>query len=869
MFSLFGPTGPTWGGLPAGGMRDYGVGRGRRGREPYAVYLAMRILYKISQLRRKPPLTLALMAGMCAIHLMPDLLGDLVGGRRSSWFTGGIDHVQRVCLYPAAMLDSYQRTGDMQLRRLLISPFIHGGDTHLMVNMGSLLVKGVALELTMGTQAFGGLLAFTFLASQLLMVVSAGVLLVVFEMPSPMQACTVGFSGVLFALTYVLSQRSGVTTIWGFEINLRYAVWVELVLVSLMVHNASLLGHLCGILAGMIYVKVPAAVQIASFLTGASLFSYRRAPSYTYSSGTATAAARPASGRDAGEGQAQHEQSSVPASFDMTSDPDAAEEAAVQEALRRSMLDSNFDGGVGGGCSENQVGAPAVGNSGMSATWSVAPSGDAAAVEISTTAPTAPPPEEPEDDVVRAGGGAGEMGRDELRRRRLQRLGGPGSAAQVAKRKNFNKEQREEVIRYLLAGSKNGVLWYGAFKEAGEKFGCYWETIKRLWMRYDTQHKAGVSSPQIENRRKGNSGRKGIPLEELKERLQDIPLNDRTTQRGLAAALGIPKSTLHRNLKALGLRAHSNALKPYLTPDGKLERLRWALRWVRSAAGGTRVFHDFEDFVHVDEKWFYLYTDGQKFYLYDDEIPPVRKVQSKRFITKVMFLAAVARPRHDPNLNAAFNGKVGMWAFTEKVPAVRNSRNRAAGTLVTKCVEVTKETYKAKLIDEVIPAIKEKWPAATRYNPIFLQQDNARPHLITNDADVLEACASDGFDIRLCNQPPNSPDTNILDLGFFASIQSLQDRCKPRTIDDLVGEVRTAWEKASPDKLGKVWTSLQACLEQTLLCGGDNTYKVPHLSKDKAARAGTPIPRRYQISEDAWIKGISSLAAGEGQGGAA
>eukprot|EP00903_Cladosiphon_okamuranus_P012797 g11961.t1 len=444
-----------------------------------------------------------------------------------------------------------------------------------------------------------------------------------------------------------------------------------------------------------------------------------------------------------------------------------------------------------------------------------------------------------------------------------------GSAAQVAKRKNFNKEQREEVIRYLLAGSKNGVLWYGAFKEAGEKFGCYWETIKRLWMRYDTQHKAGVSSPQIENRRKGNSGRKGIPLEELKERLQDIPLNDRTTQRGLAAALGIPKSTLHRNLKALGLRAHSNALKPYLTPDGKLERLRWALRWVRSAAGGTRVFHDFEDFVHVDEKWFYLYTDGQKFYLYDDEIPPVRKVQSKRFITKVMFLAAVARPRHDPNLNAAFNGKVGMWAFTEKVPAVRNSRNRAAGTLVTKCVEVTKETYKAKLIDEVIPAIKEKWPAATRYNPIFLQQDNARPHLITNDADVLEACASDGFDIRLCNQPPNSPDTNILDLGFFASIQSLQDRCKPRTIDDLVGEVRTAWEKASPDKLGKVWTSLQACLEQTLLCGGDNTYKVPHLSKDKAARAGTPIPRRYQISEDAWIKGISSLAAGEGQGGAA
>ncbi|CAM9158801.1 unnamed protein product, partial [Pylaiella littoralis] len=48
-----------------------------------------------------------------------------------------------------------------------------------------------------------------------------------------------------------------------------------------------------------------------------------------------------------------------------------------------------------------------------------------------------------------------------------------------------------------------------AFKAAGEKFGCHWETIKRLWRRYETQHKAGVASPQLANRRKANSGRKG------------------------------------------------------------------------------------------------------------------------------------------------------------------------------------------------------------------------------------------------------------------------------------------------------------------------------------------------------------------------
>ena len=120
-----------------------------------------------------------------------------------------------------------------------------------------------------------------------------------------------------------------------------------------------------------------------------------------------------------------------------------------------------------------------------------------------------------------------------------------------------------------------------------------------------------------------------------------------------------------------------------------------------------------------------LSVEGQKFYLYDDEIPPVRKVQNKRFLTKVLFLAGVARPRHNPAVNAAFDGKLGLWALVEKVPVVHNSPKRAAGTLVVKCVEATKETYKAKLINVVIPTIKEKWPAATRHNPIYIQEDNA------------------------------------------------------------------------------------------------------------------------------------------------
>lgn len=89
-----------------------------------------------------------------------------------------------------------------------MSPFVHGDDMHLYYNMASFLLKGVALELTMGTQTYAGLLAFTLVASQLLMVAAAWVLMAAFDKTSPMHTCTVGFSGVLFALTYVVSRRN-------------------------------------------------------------------------------------------------------------------------------------------------------------------------------------------------------------------------------------------------------------------------------------------------------------------------------------------------------------------------------------------------------------------------------------------------------------------------------------------------------------------------------------------------------------------------------------------------------------------------------------------------------------------------------------
>ena len=172
----------------------------------------------------------------------------------------------------------------------------------------------------------------------------------------------------------------------------------------------------------------------------------------------------------------------------------------------------------------------------------------------------------------------------------------------MPKIKNMSNSEKAAVITDLFADSKDGTLRHGALEATADKYNCDWRTVRLLWKRYNEQKEAGVGAPHQTFRRKGNSGRKCIELEELRERLQDMPLNHRTTVRRLAAALDIPRSTLHENLKTLGLRAHSDAIKPFLTDAGNLERVRWVLRWVgvsstsSAVATPAREIHRFGDF---------------------------------------------------------------------------------------------------------------------------------------------------------------------------------------------------------------------------------------------------------------------------------
>ena len=138
----------------------------------------------------------------------------------------------------------------------------------------------------------------------------------------------------------------------------------------------------------------------------------------------------------------------------------------------------------------------------------------------------------------------------------------------------------------------------------------------------------------------------------------------------------------------------------------------------------------------------------------------------------------------------------------------------------------------------VIPPIKEKVPREMKDSTIYIQQDNAKPHLNANDEDLWTAGSENGWDIKMDYQPPNSPDFNVLDLEFFNAIQSLQQEQKMNNIDDLIKSTEEAYENISLTKIENVFLTLQCCMEVSMKLMGGNNYKIPHTSKDKLRREG-------------------------------
>ena len=95
-----------------------------------------------------------------------------------------------------------------------------------------------------------------------------------------------------------------------------------------------------------------------------------------------------------------------------------------------------------------------------------------------------------------------------------------------------------------------------------------------------------------------------------------------------------------------------------------------------------------------------------------------------------------------------------------------------------------------------------------------------------------------GFTPIIVTQPPNSPDLNINDLGFFASlkvdVKRICTHCTSR--QEMMVNVMKAFEEYPKEKIDGIWASWYNNLRSVMSCDGGNDYKQAHNGGKKRKR---------------------------------
>ena len=129
----------------------------------------------------------------------------------------------------------------------------------------------------------------------------------------------------------------------------------------------------------------------------------------------------------------------------------------------------------------------------------------------------------------------------------------------------------------------------------------------------------------------------------------------------------------------------------------------------------------------------------------------------------------------------------------------------------------------------MLPNILEKFPRDT--STIKIQLDGDGAHSIHDDPEINRAFLDSGLNIKLVKQPPQSPDLNVLDLGYINSIQILQKTKVCREVEDLVSGVFSYYVELENMKLVNIWMTWKLVMLEIIKVGGDNTYVLPHVNK--------------------------------------
>ncbi|KAL4118648.1 hypothetical protein PRIC2_010973 [Phytophthora ramorum] len=114
---------------------------------------------------------------------------------------------------------------------------------------------------------------------------------------------------------------------------------------------------------------------------------------------------------------------------------------------------------------------------------------------------------------------------------------------------------------------------------------------------------------------------------------------------------------------------------------------------------------------------------------------------------------------------------------------------------------------------------------------VVVQQDNAPAHIPETDTAFAEAARASGCNVVLRNQPPNSPDMNVNDLGLFSAVQARQRKKRTRTINELIEAAVSSYWELPMRTINAAFLSLQGSLDDCIAQAGDNNYKPRHMKR--------------------------------------
>lgn len=397
------------------------------------------------------------------------------------------------------------------------------------------------------------------------------------------------------------------------------------------------------------------------------------------------------------------------------------------------------------------------------------------------------------------------------------------------RKKGPKKTIVKEKQRVFLSKDQQALLIveYNELPKAGKKGdgAARTKALEALCKKYDVNTAyprkliAKLKETKLLPTRDGVGGAPERITEEEEVRLKDTLRENGydLTYRQLETLTGIPSSTIWRLMKENKdkWREVSKRCRPLLSDANVVKRMEYA----ELHEGNRFVLH-----LDLDEKLFYAYSFRGKLKVpTGDEVPKAR-LQSKRYIPKVMMLACVGRP----DSRYAFDGKVGIWEIGEERPAKRGDRRTGLkkGDPVWEGASLDGEKWVEMLVDKVFPAIRVK---LRKLKVVQIQFDNAPGHKTGKLDKRIEAeLTSARPHIEIVEQAPQSPCTNLCDLGFFNSIDSRLPKLRSFKLPAFIQQIRDAFDEYPSETLESLADTKCRVVDCIRKAKGQNDFKLPH-----------------------------------------